>query len=343
MHKICLPIDTKSLYMNILNDNESGHTATVSTPIKQGNSTNDKLMDVYKIPKQISTKDKPDLVEQLLKNAKSKVRINNIFIFNNIYVNMEPIEVNNYSFIIFIKEEIDQSKVQFGRIKLHYPITFRYEDDEVNINNKYIFGQISKKLNDYAFVVNSFEYLIEKDILNFNITIIGENKIPYSKVFVNNKGVGNKYTNTFNEVADSYDMEIISLKKVFGQMVSPVNYMDYMLKAKELSNEYIKDFLDNYGARKIKDISSMYTYSLYDFEYEINGKKRFVLVFYTASKMEYFNITSKKMRFLSDFKDKIDVIIISNVFEKYKISRYSVDEILNFTKSINSMMMRKEF
>ena len=32
---IRIPIDTKSLYLNIKNDNETGHTATVATPLKQ--------------------------------------------------------------------------------------------------------------------------------------------------------------------------------------------------------------------------------------------------------------------------------------------------------------------
>lgn len=47
MHKIILPIDTKSLYYNVLNDNIRGHTCTVATPIKQGNSTNAFLKDIY--------------------------------------------------------------------------------------------------------------------------------------------------------------------------------------------------------------------------------------------------------------------------------------------------------
>ena len=36
MSIIRLPIDTKSLYFNIKNDNKTGHTATVATPLKQG-------------------------------------------------------------------------------------------------------------------------------------------------------------------------------------------------------------------------------------------------------------------------------------------------------------------
>ena len=53
MSIIRLPIDTKSLYFNIKNDNESGHTATVATPLKQGSSLHLELAEVYKIPENI--------------------------------------------------------------------------------------------------------------------------------------------------------------------------------------------------------------------------------------------------------------------------------------------------
>ena len=75
MHKIFLPIDTKSLYCNILNDNPKGHTCTVATPIKQGNSLNVKLNEIYKIPLQIDFQQYPDLIDSLLKNSKSTKKI----------------------------------------------------------------------------------------------------------------------------------------------------------------------------------------------------------------------------------------------------------------------------
>ena len=61
--KINLPIDTKSLFMNILNDNESGHTATVSTPIKQRNALDEKLNQVFNIPKQFDFHSKPKMID----------------------------------------------------------------------------------------------------------------------------------------------------------------------------------------------------------------------------------------------------------------------------------------
>ena len=78
MNKIILPIDTKSLYLNILNDNLSGHTATVATPLKQGNSYNKELGRLLEIKeKEIYFQDKPDLIREMLKNSKSKIAIKN--------------------------------------------------------------------------------------------------------------------------------------------------------------------------------------------------------------------------------------------------------------------------
>ena len=45
-------------------------------------------------------------------------------------------------FGMYIKEEVDPTKVQFGRIKLHYPLSLKVEDDDINIDNKYIMNVI---------------------------------------------------------------------------------------------------------------------------------------------------------------------------------------------------------
>lgn len=342
MQRIILPIDTKSLFLNIFNDNESGHTATVSTPIKQGNSTNERLMQIFKIPKQINYNSKPKLIDELIKNSKSRIKINNVFVFGKISVNGYLIENNDVYFGMFIKEEVDETKVQYGRIKLHYPLSLRYEDEDLNIDNKYIMNLISKKLSDYAFIVNSFEYDFDTDILNFNVTIIGENHIPYSKVFINNKGVGNKFTSIFNESAESYDMEIISLRQKYGQEVGPENYLEYMDLAREKAISATEFDLREQFNNNVINISSLYPYSLYDFECRNGYKLKYVLMFYTTSNNEYFNISSKKLKFINDFKDDVEIIIVTNVLDNEKLIRYSVDDILKFSKSINSLMLRKD-
>ena len=342
MQRIVLPIDSKSLFLNIFNDNESGHTATVSTPIKQGNSTNERLMQIFKIPKQIDFNAKPKLIDELIKNSKSQIKINNVFIFDKVSVNGYVIDTDNTLFGMYIKEEVDPTKVQFGRIKLHYPLSLKFEDDDINIDNKYIMNLVSKKLNDYAFIVNSFEYDFDTDILNFNVTIIGENHIPYSKVFINNKGVGNKFTSIFNEFAESYDMEIISLRQKYGQEIGPDNYLEYMEFAKEKAISSTELLLREEYSNNVVNISSMYPYSLYDFECRDGYKLKYVLVFYTTSNNEYFNISSKKLKFINDFKDDTEIIMLTNILGEEKVQKYNVDDILKFSKSINSLMLRKD-
>ena len=108
MSKIILPIDTKSLYQNILNDNLSGHTATVATPLRQGKSYNLQLGRLLEIKeKELDFQEKPSLINELLKNSKSKNIIRNVFIFDKIAVNGNVIK-NKSQYFIYIKEEIDR-------------------------------------------------------------------------------------------------------------------------------------------------------------------------------------------------------------------------------------------
>lgn len=344
MQKIVLPIDTKSFYYNIKNDNISGHTATVATPIKQGNSINDKLMQVYKIPMQIDYQSKPELVNELTKNSKSQIKITNVFVFKNIKVNGISIQTSK-SFCFYIKEEIDPEKAQFGRLKLHYPMSLKYEDTDLDIDNRNVINTISEYLKGYAFIVTAFEYDFDEDSLNFKITIIGENSIPYSKVFINNKGVGNKYTSIFDEYADSYDMEIISLKKYYsnyGENVDPGNYREAISKNDYIADSLVENNLIEKGFTNIKNLSSEFTYSLYDFSYEKDDKVKYLMVFNTSTSNKYFNISSKKLKFLNDFSDDTKIILITNILDNPQMYEYYIADINSFSKSINSIMLVKE-
>lgn len=344
MKKIILPIDTKSFYFNIKNDNATGHTATVATPIKQGNSINEKLIQVYKIPMQIDFQTKPELINELIKNSKSQIKITNVFVFKNIYVNGKRINVDK-SFCFYIKEEINPDKIQYGRLKLHYPMSLKYEDSELNIDNKNIINTISTFLHDYAFIVTAFEYDLDEDYLNFKITIIGENSIPYSKVFINNKGVGNKYTSVFDEYADSYDMEIISLKKFYNnynENIDPSNYREAILKNNSIAKAIVEKRLMQKKFTNVINLSSEFTYSLYDFSYENAGIVKYLMVFNTCTSNKYFNISSKKLKFLNDFSDDTDIILITNILDNPQIYEFNIIDIKSFSKSINSLMLVKE-
>lgn len=332
MSIIKLPIDTKSLYFNIKNDNITGHTPTVATPLKK--TYNDyKLMDILKIKDhEMDISDSFDLLSLLIKDSKTSVVIKKVFVFDKLTVNGKKINIFE-SFGCYIKEEIDETKVQFGRLKLHYPSKFVYEDGRMNINNKKVYSAISKLLGNYAFIIRCFEYNTDTDVLNFDALIVGENSIPYSKVFINEKGAGNKFNVIFNENADDYDREIIALRKVYGMDINPFNYLDYFKKMKEIAISIIEKYLKN----KIEMISFQYPYSLFDFCYIENGIKRYGILRVTATKNKYFNLSTIQNIFLLNNKEDVKVFLVSNIFDKFELSIYNYDNLLSLSMNINSI------
>lgn len=342
MNKIILPIDTKSLYLNILNDNLSGHTATVATPLKQGNSYNKELGRLLEIKeKEIYFQDKPDLIREMLKNSKSKIAIKNVYVFDKISVNGIVINTNK-QYCMFIKEEIDPDKAQFGRLKVHYPTNFKYEDVDFSINNKEVMGDISKTLRDYAFIVKNFEYDCVSQILNFNVLIVGENKVPYSKVFINEKGVGNKFNLIFNELTEDYDMEIISLRQHYGEVVNTNNFYEYVLNNKINAIEIVSKYLKDNKAKNIENIGLLYPYSLFDIKYELDGITRYSIVTSTTTKVKYFNLSIKRNIFCHEFDEYSEIFLVNNILDKPTITKYSVKELDHLNKSINSIKFTDE-
>jgi len=337
MNRITLPIDTKSLHYNIKNDNKSGHTATVATPLKQGNSIKEDLVQIYKIPHNIDFQSKAELVKELLKNTRTKIKITDVFVFDNISINGMKI-VTDSQFCIFVREEIDPSKFQCGRIKVHYPTTLKYEDSDLQINNKEIMKLISSQLHDYAFLVNAFEYDFDTKTLNFKATVVGENQIPYSKVFINEKGVGNKFTPIFNESADTYDMEIVSMRENINYDIDPTNFLEVMQDNKEIAMKIAKDILLKRGAFSVRDLNKEYPYSLFDYEYIENNITKYQIVCYTSTKLKYFNLSIKRVKFCNDFCDYISVILITNINKNPVTYEYDFEEINSLIKSINSIM-----
>ncbi len=337
MSKIILPIDTKSLYQNIKNDNTSGHTATVATPLKQGNSYNNQLGRILEIKeKEIDFDDRPELIRELIKNSKSKIQIKNVFVFDKIAVNGLLIKTDK-QYCIFIKEEVDPEKVQYGRLKIHYPNTLKYSDLDLDIDNKAVMTEVSKALNDYAFIVNSFQYDKITQILNFDAFVVGENGVPYSKIFVNEKGTGDKFTKIFKDAAEDYDVEIVAIRDKRGEEVNAANYFDFCENMHVNAVSYIKTILDERGAKNIENVSLKYPYLLYDIRYEINGVVRYALVFWTATKIKYFNLSMKKNLFCHDFKAFSDIYLVSDILGKKRVFKYSIEQIDRLTKQINSM------
>ncbi len=337
VHKIILPIDTKSLYYNILNDNTKGHTCTVATPIKQGNSINPFLKEVYRIPEQVDFEKHDILINELTKNSKSIVKINNVFVFEKLKVNGTTFNVDA-NYCIYIKEEIDKSRAQFGRIKLHYPLTIKYEP--LNIDNRKVINAISDYLHGYAFIIESFEYSFEDRTLNFNVLLVGYSNIPYSKIFINNKGVGSKYNKIVKNHFDMYDAEIIALRKKYTDQVSTENFIEYIESGFNNSKQLIKEHLERVGATKIRDVSKEYPYSLFDFQYYINGTIHYAIVFSTYTKSTYFNLSSWQNHFINTFNN-VSVYLVSDVGAKNSITQFVKEDLMNFSVTIDSVRFIK--
>lgn len=337
MHRIILPIDTKSLYYNVLNDNIKGHTCTVATPIKQGKSINPFLKEVYRIPEQIDFEKHEQLIKELTKNSKSIVKINNVFVFEKLKVNGQVLNVDA-SYCIYIKEEIDKSRAQFGRIKLHYPLSIKYEI--LNIDNRKVINAISDFVHGYAFIVESFEYNFEDRSLNFNVLLAGYSNIPYSKIFINNKGVGSKYNKAVKNYFDMYDTEIISLRKKYTDQVSTENFIEYIETGFDISKQKVRQYLESVRAINIRDISSEYPYSLFDFQYYINDTIHYVIVFSTYTKSIYFNLSSWQNQFINTF-DNVEIFLVTDVGDKNNLIEINKNDLMKFSVMMNSVRFVK--
>lgn len=337
MSKIRLPIDTKSLYFNIKNDNLKGHTPTVASPLKK-NEGEDKLENILIAKKaEVDISDKNELIELLIKHSKTKVIIKNVYVFKKLFVNGKPLNVN-CSFGCYVKEEVDETKVQFGRLKLHYPSKLIYEDNELNINNREVYKEISNILGNYAFIIRSFEYETDDNSLNFDALIVGENNIPYSKVFINEKGVGNKFNVIFNENADDYDREIIALKKEYGDEVNPYNYLEFTKKLKEKGLEIIQGVLNT----PLEYISENFPYSLFDFCYSYKGIRRYGILRVTSTKNKYFNLSFIQQLFLMNNKHDAEIFLISDILNDGIITRFNYDSLSDLVMNINSIKYEED-
>lgn len=332
MEIIRLPIDTKSLYFNIKNDNLKGHTPTVATPLKKIDGS-DKLENILLIKDaEIDISNRKDLVELLVKNSKTKVIIKNVFSFKKLTVNGKNINCD-CCFGCYIKEEVDETKVQFGRLKLHYPSKFVYEDADVKINNKEIYKRISAILGEYAFIIRAFKYNFVEGVLDFDALIIGENGVPYSKVFINEKGTGNKFNLIFNEVADDYDREIIALKKEYKNEISPYNYLEYIKKLKVKALNKIQTLIN----KPIEYISEKYPYSLFDFYYYDGNFKKYGILRVTATKTRYFNLSFIQQVFLMNNKNEASIFMASNVLNDIEVKIFNYEDLPELSMSINSI------
>ena len=337
MSIIRLPIDIKSLYFNIKNDNETGHTATVATPLKQGASVRTELASIRQIPENINAYSRDSLIGHILSKSRTPAKITDVFIFDSISVNGMPVNCNS-SFCIYIREETDPSNVHCGRQKIHYPPSLKFSDSEVEINNRKVTDAVSDVLHRYAFIVEAFEFNTETKTLNFDATVVGENGIPYSKIFLNKRGVGNKFSSVFNEYADTYDSEIISLREHLGyENVGPNNYMEVLGQNRHIAVEKIVAELSAVGNTGVRKLVDEYPYSLYDIEYYRAGIKNFIIVRFTSTKTKFFSLPYNKIKFCNDYQPNVRIALVTDVNGTPQVFWYTVADLNRMNKSINSI------
>ncbi len=338
---IRLPIDIKSLYANIKNDNQSGHTATVATPLKQGASIHEELARIMEIPEGLSASSKEELTSQILSKSRAEAIIPKVFVFDHITVNGVELTGVPY-FCMYIREETDPGNVHCGRQKVHYPPSLNFSDAEIDIDNKKVMTAISSSLHDYAFIVEAFEYDTDSKILNFDVLVVGENGIPYSKVFLNKKGTGNKFTAAFTESIENYDTEIIALRENLGfDAVGPENYQEVQANNKELAYKVVINDLNEEGKKDIRCLADDYPYSLYDFEVRDGQKKKYIIVRYTSTKLTYFLLPYGKIKFCMDFQNDVNVVLVKDINSNPQVEWFSGDDINMMNKSINSVVYEK--
>lgn len=332
-----LSIDTKSLYYNIKNDNQTGHTATVATPLKQGSAVRPELSMLTQIPESIHPASREQLICQILSNSRADAKINGVFVFDKVAVNGHLLE-NLPAYCMYIREETNSANVHFGRQKLHYPLSLSFEDLDTCIDNKAVISSISKYINDYAFIVEAFEYETEERVLNFDVTIAGTNQVPYSKVFVNRRGVGNKFSTLLADEPDSYDTEIIALRQKLGyDKVFPDNYNDIVANNYSQAREIVAEHLSSIGAMNIRLLRNEYPFSLFDIEYRISGQKRFAIVQQTATKERSFILSTERIQFINDFPEETFLFLVTDICGEKEIDEYSAFDINALQKSIASI------
>ena len=337
MSVIRLPIDVKSLFFNIKNDNKTGHTATVATPLKQGASVREELSHITEIPENIKSFSREELISKILAKSRAQAKIIGLFVFDKFSVNGVTLEEDN-SFCMYIREETDPNNVHFGRQKIHYPSSLVYEDNDVVINNRSVMRSVSSYLRGYAFLIEAFEYDTDTGVLNFDATIVGENDIPYSKVFINRRGVGNKFTSHFTEVSDIYDMEIISLREKHGyDVVTPENFNEIISANTAIAHSLAVDYLTSTGAENIRVLKEEYPYALYDIQYTENGVRKYAIVKQTATKSKHFSLPLSKIQFCNDFSNQALLLLVTDVNGTPQIYRYMIDDLNRLNKSINSI------
>lgn len=203
-----------------------------------------------------------------------------------------------------------------------------------------VLRSISTMLGNYAFVVEAFEYDCDSGNLNFDAIIVGPREIPYSKVFVNRKGVGSKFTSAFNEDYDDYDTEIIALRQKLGyNNVSPENFREIMDDQKCEAYKDIVEYLKKQGITACRNLNQEYPYSIYDFEYKVNDVKYFGIIRHSSTLLKKFVLSSQQLQFMNHFSNVAAIFLETDSLGRKEIHVYKNAQVIDMRKQIRSLSL----
>ena len=351
-NKIRFNIDEKSLFYGAYNDYARGQTATVSTPLNQSVNPEKWRNDILELRKYNCRIDNPTemLIYQCKRSSHSGNEIDDIFVFDNLLLDGEKLETP-FQFIMYMKRETDEyitdkhgnktKNTHLGRIKLHYPITYRYKIDGYNIDNNAVLEAIKKQNGGFAFVVRGFEYCEQEKTLNIITSLIGPVGIPLSTVFKRAKGVGKMLMIDPKKVVDvDYVVVVEQTPDLKGNNIS----YELLNKTRAENGKIGEQFVYNLLLEKLLDKNELYHTSLYfpqspyDIEYILDGKKRYIEVKSTSGTKPIFNMSSGELKFMKKYKEFYALYMVTEVkeaFPKYKI--YTYDEIMKMRKEYPSI------
>ena len=315
---------SQSLFFNITPDLGTGHTATVATNIIQKGTISSKIAPILDYDFYSKDSDYPDFSRELAKKARTACEIKKIFIFKNILVNGFPINNDTY-FCMFIKEETDPSKEQFGRISLHYPLSLKNED--LNINNQKVFDKVKDKLNGYAARVISMN--LKGDSLNFNCMINGLKSAPLSLT------LSSKENNLlWAQLQMPYYLKYYNLEKTALQKIKsiPIGLQDltsFSISAfQEAKAKAIEEISKN--GKDISDVSSLNPLCPYDVFYRnFDGRPHYCVIKFSYSGQVTNVLSDEQKIFMLSFPKSSSIYFYQSWGDKYTEKHLAIKEFLS--------------
>ena len=352
-NKIRFNIDEKSLFFGTYNDYVKGQTATVSTPLNQSKDENKWRKDILELKNYNCNLANPSdmLIYHCQSASHSGNNIDNVFVFTNIL--LDGIKLNTKSqFAMYFKRETDEfitkldgsktPNTHLGRIKLHYPITFKFKSDGFNIDNHDVLKSIMKQNGGFAFVVRGFEYYQDTKTLNFITSLIGPDGVLLSTVFRRKKGVGKKLMIDPNKVVDG-DYVVVVEQNQDVQNSTNITY-ELINKSRSENGKLGEEFIFNLLKEKLTEDNELYHTSIdfpqspYDMEYIENGEKRYIEVKSTSGTKPVFNMSSGELKFMEKYKDSYKLYMVTEVKEKFpKFKEYTYYDIMKMKKEYPSV------